>query len=228
MSTVIDLKKGELTRHINKACKAISDGYIIAIPLEHSYVYVCDAFKADSVRAMHVLRGDPLFTAAQVLVASQIAAQGVVREITPETTALMKKFWPGMLSMNLRPQTGLSWDLGDANHLDQVSIRVPKSKFAKALLAKSGPLAVASAGRADRSSVLSFGSAERVVRSAIKSIDEIKVTESDLAFKFNNGVLRNGPLSTVIEADETGVRVLRIGAVSLEEIQAIVPGATGA
>jgi L-threonylcarbamoyladenylate synthase len=226
MSTVIDLNKGELTRHINKACKAISDGYIIAIPLEHSYVYVCDAFKADSVRAMHVLRGDPLFTAAQVLVASQIAAQGVVREITPETTALMKKFWPGMLSMNLRPQTGLSWDLGDANHLDQVSIRVPKSKFAKALLAKSGPLAVASAGRADRSSVLSFGSAERVVRSAIKSIDEIKVTESDLAFKFNNGVLRNGPLSTVIEADETGVRVLRIGAISLEEIQTVVPGAT--
>jgi tRNA threonylcarbamoyl adenosine modification protein (Sua5/YciO/YrdC/YwlC family) len=226
MSTVIDLKKGELTRHINKACKAISDGYIIAIPLEHSYVYVCDAFKADSVRAMHVLRGDPLCTAAQVLVASQIAAQGVVREITPETTALMKKFWPGMLSMNLRPQTGLSWDLGDANHLDQVSIRVPKSKFAKALLAKSGPLAVASAGRADRSSVLSFGSAERVVRSAIKSIDEIKVTESDLAFKFNNGVLRNGPLSTVIEADETGVRVLRIGAISLEEILSVVPGAT--
>jgi len=213
MSTVIDLKKGELTRHINKACKAISDGYIIAIPLEHSYVYVCDAFKADSVRAMHVLRGDPLFTAAQVLVASQKIAQGVVREITPETTALMKKFWPGMLSMNL-------------NHLDQVSIRVPKSKFAKALLAKSGPLAVASAGRADRSSVLSFGSAERVVRSAIKSIDEIKVTESDLAFKFNNGVLRNGPLSTVIEADETGVRVLRIGAISLEEILSVVPGAT--
>jgi len=226
MGAVIDLKKGELTRHINKACKAISDGYIIAIPLEHSYVYVCDAFKADSVRAMHVLRGDPLFTAAQVLVASEKSALGIVREITPEISALMKKFWPGMLSMNLRPQTGLSWDLGDANELDQVSIRVPKSKFAKALLAKSGPLAVASAGRADRSSVLSFGSAERVVRSAIKSITEIKVAESDLAFKFNNGALRTGPLSTVIEADETGVRVLRIGAISLEEIQTIVPGAT--
>ena len=226
MSTVIDLKKGELTRHINKACKAISDGYIIAIPLEHSYVYVCDAFKADSVRAMHVLRGNPLFTAAQVLVASEKTAKGVVREITPEIAALMKKFWPGMLSMNLRPQTGLSWDLGDANELDQVSIRVPKSKFAKALLAKSGPLAIASAGRADRSSALPLGSAQRVIKSVVKSISEIKVADSDLAFKFNNGVLRNGPLSTVIEADETGVRVLRIGAISLEEILNIVPGAT--
>jgi tRNA threonylcarbamoyl adenosine modification protein (Sua5/YciO/YrdC/YwlC family) len=226
MGTVVDLKKGELTRHVNRACKAISDGYIIAIPLEFSYVYVCDAFKADSVRAMHVLRGDPLFTASQVLVASEKSAVGIVREITPEISALMKKFWPGMLSMNLRPHAGLSWDLGDANQLDQVSIRVPKSKFAKALLAKSGPLAVASAGRADRSSVLSFGSAERVVRTAIKSIDEIKVAESDLAVKFNNGALRTGPLSTVIEADETGVRVLRIGAISLEEILNVVPGAT--
>ena len=226
MGTVIDLKKGELTRHINKACKAISDGYIIAIPLEHSYVYVCDAFKADSVRAMHVLRGNPLFTAAQVLVVSEKTAKGVVREITPEIAALMKKFWPGMLSMNLRPQTGLSWDLGDANELDQVSIRVPKSKFAKALLAKSGPLAVASAGRADRSSTPPLGNAQRVIKSAVKSISEIKVADSDLAFKFNNGVLRNGPLSTVIEADETGVRVLRIGAISLEEILNIVPGAT--
>ena len=46
--------------------------------------------------------------------------------------------------------------------------------------------------------------------------------------KFDNGNLRKGPISTVIEADETGVRVLRVGAISLAEIQAIVPGATGA
>jgi len=212
MGKEIDLKKGELTRHINKACKAISDGYIIAIPLEHSYAFACDAFKHDAVRAMHVLRGDPLFTAAQVLVASEKTAQGVVREITPEITALMKKFWPGMLSMNLRPHTGLSWDLGDANQLDQVSIRVPKSKFAKALLAKSGPLAVASG--------------VRVGRPAAKALSDIFVLDSDLALQFNNGNLRKGPMTTVIEADETGVRVLRIGAISLEEILNIVPGAT--
>ena len=212
MSKDIDLKKGELPRHVNKACKAIADGYIIAIPLEHSYVYVCDAFKHDAVRAMHVLRGDPLFTAAQVLVGSAKTAQGVVREITPEIAALMKKFWPGMISMNLRPQTGLSWDLGDANQLDQVSIRVPKSKFAKALLAKSGPLAVASG--------------VRVGRPAAKALSDIFVLDSDLAMQFNNGNLRKGPMTTVIEADETGVRVLRIGAISLEEILNIVPGAT--
>ncbi|MSO42864.1 MAG: hypothetical protein EXQ76_01340 [Candidatus Planktophila sp.] len=212
MGKEIDLKKGEISRHINKALKAISDGYVIVIPLEHSYAFACDAFKHDAVRAMHVLRGDPLFTAAQVLVGSTKTAHGVVREITPEISALMKKFWPGMLSMNLRPQTGLSWDLGDANQLDRVSIRVPKSKFAKALVAESGPLAVASG--------------VRVGRPAPKALSDIFVLDSDLAMQFNNGNLRKGPTTTVVEADETGVRVLRIGAISLEEIQGIVPGAT--
>ncbi len=213
MGKEIDLKKGELNRHVSKALKAISDGYIIAIPLEHSYAFVCDAFKPDAVRAMHVLRGDSLFTAAQVLVGSTKTAQGVVREVTPEISALMKKFWPGMLSMNLRPQTGLSWDLGDDNQLDRISIRVPKSKFAKALVTESGPLAVASA--------------VRVGRPIPKELNDIFVRDSDLAFQFNNGVLRKGPATTVVEADNEGVRVLRVGAISLEAIQEIVPGATG-
>ncbi len=212
MGKEVDLKKGEVSRHINKAVKALDDGYIIAIPLEHSYAYACGAFKQDAVRAMHVLRGDPLFTAAQVAVGNTKTAKGVAREITADVEALMKSFWPGLLSLNLRPQMGLSWDLGDGNQLDRISMRVPKSKFAKALLAQTGPLAIASAAR--------------VGRPPAKQLSDVFFLDSDLAFQFNNGKLRTGPASTVVEADQEGVRVLRVGAISLQEIQAIVPGAT--
>ena len=213
MAKVIDLKKGEITRHLNKAAKAIADGYIIIIPMENSYAYVCDAFRSDTVRQMHVLRGDPLFTAAQVMVGSVKTTEGIIREVTPEIKGLMKKFWPGMLSLNLRPQLGLSWDLGDNNQLDRISVRIPRAKFAKALVTQTGPLAVASASRKGMAPP--------------KSLDDIYVLDSDVALKFDNGNLRKGPISTVIEADETGVRMLREGAISLAEIQAIVPGATG-
>jgi tRNA threonylcarbamoyl adenosine modification protein (Sua5/YciO/YrdC/YwlC family) len=214
MAKKFDLKKGELTRHVTKAAKAIADGYIIVIPMESSYAFACDAFRADTVRAMHVLRGDPLFTSAQVIVGSVRTTEGIIREETPEILGLMKKFWPGLLSLNLRPQLGLSWDLGDNNQLDRVSVRLPKAKFAKALAAQTGPLAIASAARKGTP--------------PIKSLAEINVSDSEVALMFDNGNLRKGPLSTVIEADETGVRVLRVGAISLAEIQAIVPGATGA
>lgn len=214
MAKKFDLKKGELTRHVTKAAKAIADGYIIVIPMESSYAFACDAFRADTVRAMHVLRGDPLFTSAQVIVGSVRTTEGIIREETPEILGLMKKFWPGLLSLNLRPQLGLSWDLGDNNQLDRVSVRLPKAKFAKALAAQTGPLAIASAARKGTP--------------PIKSLAEINVSDSEVALMFDNGNLRKGPLSTVIEADETGVRVLRVGAISLAEIQTIVPGATGA
>lgn len=214
MAKDIDLKKGELTRHVTKAAKAIADGYIIVIPMENSYAFACDAFRADTVRQMHVLRGDPLFTAAQVIVGSVKTTEGIIREVTPEIKGLMKKFWPGMLSLNLRPQMGLSWDLGDNNQLDRVSVRIPRAKFAKALAAQTGPLAIASASRKGMAPA--------------KSLDDIFVLDSDVALKFDNGNLRKGPISTVVEADETGVRVLRVGAISLAEIKAIVPGATGA
>ena len=213
MAKDIDLKKGELTRHVTKAAKAIADGYIIVIPMENSYAFVCDAFRSDTVRQMHVLRGDPLFTAAQVIVGSVKTTEGIIREVTPEIKGLMKKFWPGMLSLNLRPQLGLSWDLGDNNQLDRVSVRIPRAKFAKALAAQTGPLAIASASRKGMAPA--------------KSLGDIFVLDSDVALKFDNGNLRKGPISTVIEADETGVRVLRVGAISLAEIKAIVPGATG-
>jgi tRNA A37 threonylcarbamoyladenosine synthetase subunit TsaC/SUA5/YrdC len=87
MAKEIDLKKGELSRHVNKAAKAIADGYIVVIPMEHSYAFVCDAFRQDTVRAMHVLRGDPLFTAAQVIVGSVKTTDGIIRETTPEIKA---------------------------------------------------------------------------------------------------------------------------------------------
>lgn len=213
MAKDIDLKKGELTRHVTKAAKAIADGFIIVVPMENSYAFVCDAFRSDTVRQMHVLRGDPLFTAAQVIVGSIKTTEGIIREVTPEIKGLMKKFWPGMVSLNLRPQLGLSWDLGDNNQLDRVSVRIPRAKFAKALAAQTGPLAIASASRKGMAPA--------------KSLGDIFVLDSDVALKFDNGNLRKGPISTVIEADETGVRVLRVGAISLAEIKAIVPGATG-
>ena len=184
MAKKVDLKKGELGRHVSNAAKAIADGYIIAIPMENSYAFACDAFRADTVRAMHVLRGDSILTAAQVIVGSAKTTDGIIREITPEIKALMKKFWPGMLSLNLRPYEGLSWDLGDANQLDRVSVRVPRATFAKALTAHTGPLAIASAARKGLPNPL--------------TLDEVLVMETDLASKFNNGKIRKSAPSTIV------------------------------
>ena len=135
-SIVIDLKQGEQKKHVARALKELRDGYVIVAPLEHGYVYLADAFSPYSVRAMHVLRKDADGIAAQVLAHSAQTVAGIARDISDETNALMSEFWPGLLSLNLKPMRALTWDLGDDTELDLFSVRVPKSKFVKAILPK--------------------------------------------------------------------------------------------
>lgn len=212
MGEHVDIREGDRASHVARAVKAIRDGYIFAAPLEHGYAFFVDAFSHDGVRAMHALRQDQLFTASQVMVADASIVKGLVREVNEELEKLMEKFWPGLLSMNLRPQQGLGWDLGDNRELDRISIRVPDSDFLRDVLRETGPLAVASA-------VFSG-------RAPIQSTFMINALDSDLAVTFDAGDLPEGARSTIVEGDSSGIRLVREGALSLESLREVAPSIT--
>jgi L-threonylcarbamoyladenylate synthase len=135
--------------------------------------------------------------------------KGIARAVPAETSALMEKFWPGLLSITLKPSRTLTWDLGDNKALDRFNVRVPKSKFLRAILKETGPLAVASASNAGQSPML--------------KIDRAQVKDWKVAVVFDNGPLKKGPLTTIIEADELKARVVREGAITVAEMTAVAP-----
>lgn len=47
----VDITSGDTSEHLARALKSIRDGYVIVVPLEHGYVYACDAFSHFAVRA---------------------------------------------------------------------------------------------------------------------------------------------------------------------------------
>ena len=204
-----DLLQGELSDHVATAVTALKDGYVIVVPLEHSYALITDAFMHDAVRAMHVLRGDALGVAAQVAIANRELIDGIARDISADARLLMQNFWPGLLSLNLKPQAGLNWDLGDGNTLDQISVRIPRSLFILEVLKKSGPVTIASAALAGKS--------------AINDCEDITYLDSDVAAIFTAGVLPSGGASTVIDLTGIRTRIVREGAISISEITALVP-----
>ena len=204
-----DLSQGGFSDHVATAAAALKDGYVIVAPLEHSYALITDAFFHDSVRAMHVLRGDALGVAAQVAIANRDSIDGIARDISADARLLMQNFWPGLLSLNLKPQAGLSWDLGDGNTLDQISVRIPDSQFILEVLKKSGPVAIASAAL--------------VGNAAINDSVDISFLDSEVAAIFDAGALPKGGASTVIDLTGIRTRIVREGAVSLSEITALVP-----
>ncbi|MFZ9100819.1 MAG: L-threonylcarbamoyladenylate synthase [Candidatus Planktophila sp.] len=205
----VDLKQGQMQKHVARALKELRDGFVIVAPLEHGYVYLADAFAHFSVRAMHVLRRDEDGIASQVLVHSAATVDGLAREVPQDAKALMDEFWPGPLSLNLRPVRALTWDLGDNQELDLFSVRAPKSRFVKALLKVSGPLAAASAAPAGHKPMLKINRAD--------------VKDWDVAVVFDNGELKSGPKTSIVEVSDAGLKIVREGAISAKDLTAVAP-----
>ena len=158
---------------------------------------------------MHVVRGDELGISAQVLIHSRSTLSGIAREVTEDIEKLAENFWPGPLSLNLRPQRGLTWDLGDNNDLDRFSVRVPESHFLSSLLRESGPLASASASRAGEKAVL--------------SADELPDFGQGVALIFDGGSLEGDKPTTVVQGDSSGVTIIREGAISHTLLAEVAP-----
>jgi len=203
----VDITTGDLSEHLARALKSIRDGYVIVLPLEHGYVYACDAFSHFAVRAMHVLRGDALGIVAQVIIPTAKTAQGLSRSMRDDVQALTNAFWPGLLSINVKPQVGLAWDLGDAQRLDLISLRMPQPGFALELMQKSGPLAIASITNNGLPTLLDV---ERFENSGVDVI-------------FDGGHLPAGPRSTVVNVSDDGMQLVREAAISRESLQKVAP-----
>ena len=192
------------------AKKSIKDGYVIVAPLENGYALLADAFSHDAVRALHVLRGDALGVASQVLIADASRIDGIARDISEDARKLMKLFWPGLLSLTLKPQRALTWDLGDNGKLDKISVRVPKAPFILQLLEEYGPLAVASASR--------------FAQPAITNPAQIDFSINEVAAIFTTGILPQGKPSTVVECDLMAARITREGEISVDELTSQIEG----
>jgi tRNA threonylcarbamoyl adenosine modification protein (Sua5/YciO/YrdC/YwlC family) len=205
----VNLLTGELSDHVALGLKGIRDGYVICAPLENGYVFLADAFSEFAVRAMHVLRGDELGVKAQVLIHSSTTLPGLTPHVSDEVKLLVDAFWPGPLSLNLHQSVGLNWNLGDDNSLDLFSVRVPSALFVSALLKESGPLAVASAARKGMKPALTTA--------------EIIASEADLAVIFDAGELVAGTQTTVVQSDIDGLTIIREGALSRQQLAAVVP-----
>ena len=209
MATQVVFDPSNPSEHVGIAAKCIRDGFVIIAPHENGYVYLCDAFSEDSVRAMHVLRGDALGVAAQVLIASHVQVEGIARDITEDARALMKAFWPGALSLTLRPHLGLNWDLGDAGQLDRISIRMPSHEFLQALITETGPLAVSSASMAGHDPML--------------EISQLNLQGHEVALVIDSGVITPEQRSSQVEIELSETRLVREGAISQSEIQKVIP-----
>lgn len=192
---------------IARAAEVLRGGGLLALPTETVYGLAADATNGGAVARIFDAKGRPTFNPLIVHVASLDAAEALVA-VNAKARLLAEAFWPGPLTLVL-PSRGLVADLVSGG-LDTLAVRVPAHPVARAVLeAFGGPVAAPSA---NPSGQISPTLAAHVVAGLGGAVDAI----------LDGGACGIGLESTILAPSDQGVRLLREGGVSREDVEAIV------
>ena len=119
---------------------ALGRGEVVVVPTDTVYGIAGDAFNPKAVEKLLATKGRGRQSPPPVLIGNLNALYALAETVPDVAKRLAETFWPGALTMILRSQPSLSWDLGETK--GTVALRMPDHKIALALLEEVGPLAV--------------------------------------------------------------------------------------
>jgi tRNA threonylcarbamoyl adenosine modification protein (Sua5/YciO/YrdC/YwlC family) len=194
---------------------------LAVIPTDTVYGLAANAFSAEAVEKLLNAKGRDRQSPPPVLVANLNMARALVEVLPDAAERLAETFWPGALTLILRSQPSLDWDLGETKQT--VALRVPDHKIALALIEETGPLAVSSANLTGEPAATTakqafdyLGDSVEVYLDGGPSPKGEESTILDLTALVDNYDDKN-VLTTVGK-----IKVIRQGALSLAKIQTVV------
>jgi L-threonylcarbamoyladenylate synthase len=191
------------------AAKCIAEGNLVAFPTETVYGLGADAFNPFAVARIFEVKQRPTFDPLIVHISkiSQIK-ELYDSQISKTVYQLAEAFWPGPLTI-VHPKSGAVPDLVTAG-LNTVAVRMPSHPIALELIRLADtPIAAPSANR--------FGQLSPT-RSA-----HVQKQLTDVAYLLENDSEMVGIESTVVSIVNDNCILLRPGAISLSDIQKVVP-----
>ena len=192
---------------LNAASLAVQRGQLIVIPTDTVYGIAADAFDADAVASLLAAKGRGREMPPPVLVSTATTLDALAVDVPDYARALIEKFWPGPLTVVCKQQESLRWDLGDTR--GTVAVRMPDHEVALELLERTGPLAVSSANLTGQPAAKDADAAEEMLGEHVALIVDAGRTFASDA-------------STIVDVTTSPGRVLREGALSLDELNEVL------
>jgi L-threonylcarbamoyladenylate synthase len=190
---------------IEAATRAVRQGGAVVFPTDTVYGIGADAFDAEAVQGLLDAKGRGRDMPPPVLISAATTADALVLAMPGYARALIEHFWPGPLTLVGKQQPSLQWDLGDTR--GTVAIRMPDHPLALELLERTGPMAVSSANLTGQPAATDADQAEEM-------LDEVVTVIID------GGPTPGGAASTIVDVTGVQGRILRRGALSLDELNA--------
>jgi L-threonylcarbamoyladenylate synthase len=193
---------------IRIAADFIRKGGLVAFPTETVYGLGADALNPKAVLALFEAKKRPLDNPPIVHVGNIRDVNRLVKEVPLNTEMLMKRFWPGPLTLIFK-RSEVVPEVTVAG-LDTIAIRMPRHNVALALIRESGcPIAAPSANLAGKPSPTS---AEHVLEDLNGRIDVV----------LDAGPTHIGVESTVLDMTVDPLQVLRPGGTPYEVLKKVL------
>lgn len=178
----------------------------IAFPTDTIYGIAANAFDPEGIQKIYTAKQRPEEKALPVLIGEIEQLDGLLLYVDNHVRKLAAAFWPGALTLVLPKNENLPPDLSP---YPTIGVRMPDLAFTLALLKATGPLATTSA---NRSGGLNPTTAQDVIDQLDGRVDLI----------LDGGATPGGTASTVVDATEPDLKILRQGPISLAELQAVL------
>ena len=194
---------------IKLAKKTLEEGNLIIFPTETVYGLGGDATNIDAIKKIYKLKKRPN---SNPLICHFANIKKVEEnfQINIIDNLLIKKFWPGPLTLILKKKSSSLINSSLSNNVDLVGCRVPSNKIAlKILNAINFPIAAPSANMTTKISSTQFNHLS----------DNLKSN----AFSIDGGKSILGLESTVIQTFNKKIKILRLGSITIEEINIAFP-----
>lgn len=199
---------------IRKAANYIREGKLVAIPTETVYGLAANIANKEAMRRLYEVKGRPKGKPFTVCIAYKEALEQLAQDISPFVYRLIDKFWPGPLTLVLKARgAGL---INNFISLDSyyegrrtIGLRMPNNRIALGIIDLSGvKVVLPSANISDQPAPLC---ADDILKSLGEEIDLI----------IDAGPADLGIESSVVDATDLPVKILREGAIKKEEIEKI-------
>ncbi|RKY58350.1 MAG: threonylcarbamoyl-AMP synthase [Candidatus Latescibacterota bacterium] len=195
MAKIVPFREG-----IGEALKVLRSGGAIAYPTETVYGLGADPWDRNAVERIYRIKGRPKEKRFLLVVSDVGMLKGLVGEVPNAAEALMRRFWPGPLTLVLRAGPEAPPWCGET-----VAVRAPGHPGVRELVARFGKALISTS--ANRSSEPPARTAGEVAERLGEEVDLIL-----------DGGLCSGLPSTIVDLSGESPRILRRGDIKEEDI----------
>ena len=190
---------------VDEVAAILLAGGVVVIPTDTVYGVAARVADPEAVARLFAIKKRPTSVALPVFVENLEGVVDAGGRLPAAAQTLAHAFWPGALTLVIPALASMAERVGASE--STIGFRLPDDDFVQELVVRTGPLAVTSANEHGEAPMTS----DDAVREGFADAD---------VDAFVNGGVRNGVVSTVVRCRDDGYEILRVGAISADEIAA--------